>query len=156
MDNHQAWDDYKESIFLDETALMAFMNPDDPRYVKARSLFLDLHDLERSFITTNSIIFDVHQWLRNEYGYTQAEFFLNVIDKTVSSGKLAIISGGSEFESESRRLLLERPELRFSLSEAFTSVIMSSYQINRIFTFNPNFIMLANLNRAIKMIPSSW
>jgi predicted nucleic acid-binding protein len=156
MDNHQAWDDYKESIFLDETALMAFMNPDDPRYVKARSLFLDLHDLERSFITTNSIIFDVHQWLRNEYGYTQAEFFLNVIDKTVSSGKLAIISGGSEFESESRRLLLERPELRFSLSEAFTAVIMSSYQINRIFTFNPNFIMLANLNRAIKMIPSSW
>jgi predicted nucleic acid-binding protein len=155
MENHQAWEAYQDSIFVDETALMAFMNPDNPHYVKARSLFLDLNDLERNFITTNSIIFDVHQWLRNEYGYTQAEFFLNVMDKSVSTGKLSVISGESEFESESRRLLMDRPELRFSLSEALTAVVMSSCQIKRIFTFNTNFIMLINLNREIKVIPSS-
>jgi predicted nucleic acid-binding protein len=155
MENNQSWDDYSDSIFIDETALAAFMNPEDPRYVKARSLFLDLHDLERNFVTTNSIIFDVHQWLRNEYGYTQAEFFLNVMDKSTSKGKLAVVSGGAEFEGEARRLLIDRPELRFSLSEAFTAVVMSSYQIRRIFTFNTNFIMLVNLNRDIKVIPSS-
>jgi predicted nucleic acid-binding protein len=155
MENHQAWEAHQDSIFVDETALMAFMNPDHPHYVKARSLFLDLHDLERNFITTNSIIFDIHQWLRNEYGYTQAEFFLNVMDKSVSAGKLSVISGESEFESESKRLLMDRPELRFSLSEALTAVVMSSYQIKRIFTFNTNFIMLINLNREIKVIPST-
>ncbi|NOV02293.1 hypothetical protein [Paenibacillus planticolens] len=152
MDNHL---NIQEAIFLDETALAALMNPENPRYAKARSLFLDLHDLERNYVTTNSIIFDLHEWLRNEYSYEQAEYFLNAIDKAVSKGKLALISGGSEIEIESRRLLIDRPELRFSLSEAYTAVTMSYYQVNRIFTFNRNFLMLTNLDKNIRLIPSS-
>jgi predicted nucleic acid-binding protein len=155
MDNHQTWD-YQQAVFLDDSALTAFMNPEDPRYTKARSLFLDLHDLDRNFVTTNSIVFEVHVWLRNHYSYQQAEFFLNVMDKAVSKGKLAIIPGGSEFELESRQLLIERPELQFSLREALTTVVMSYHQIKRIFTFNPNFNMLNNLNMNIKVIPSTW
>ncbi|TXK70644.1 hypothetical protein [Paenibacillus sp. N3.4] len=132
MDNHL---NIQDTIFLDETALAALMNPEDPRYAKACSLFLDLHDLERNYVTTNSIIFDLYEWLRNEYSY-----------------QLAVISSSPEFEGESRRLLLDRPELRFSLSEAFTAVTMSYYQIKRIFTFNRNFMMLANLDKAISNI----
>lgn len=60
---------YQQSVFLDDTALTAYMNPNDPRYMKARSLFLDLDDLERHLVTTNYIIFDTHQWLRDDYGY---------------------------------------------------------------------------------------
>ncbi|MNI08104.1 hypothetical protein D3C73_611280 [compost metagenome] len=146
----------QDAIFIDDSALLAFMNPENPRYVKARSLFLDLHDLERHYVTTNSIIFDIHDLLRNHYGYQQAEFFLSAIDKAVSAGKLVIISGGTEFETESRRLLLDHPELRFSLSEALTAVVMSYYQITRIFTFNANFSMLASLDKNMKVIPSSW
>ncbi|MDQ0878426.1 putative nucleic acid-binding protein [Paenibacillus sp. V4I3] len=152
MDNHL---NIQDAIFLDETALAALMNPEDPRYAKARSLFLDLHDLERNYMTTNSIIFDLHEWLRNEYSYEQAEYFLNAIDKAVSKGKLAVISSGPEIEGESRRLLMDRPELRFSLSEAFTAVTMSYYQVKRIFTFNRNFMMLANLDKDIRIIPSN-
>lgn len=145
----------QDTIFLDGTALAALMNPEDPRYVKARSLFLDLHDLERNYVTTNSIIFDLHEWLRNEYSYQLAEYFLNAIDKAVSKGKLAVISSGPEFDGESRRLLMDRPELRFSLSEAFTAVTMSYYQVKRIFTFNRNYLMLANLDKDIRIIPSN-
>lgn len=152
MDNHL---NIQDAIFLDETALAALMNPEDPHYAKARSLFLDLHDLERNYITTNSIIFDLHQWLRNEYSYQKAEYFLNAIDKAVSKGKLSLVSSGPEFEGESRRLLMDRPRLRFSLSEAFTAVTMSYYQVKRIFTFNRNFIMLANLDKDIRIIPSN-
>lgn len=144
----------QDAIFLDDTALAALMNSDDPNHAKARSLFLDLHDLERSYITTNSIIFDLHQWLRNEYNYQQAEYFLNAIDKAVSKGNLVLISSGPEFEGESRRLLIDRPELRFSLSEAFTAVTMSYYQVKRILTFNRNFVMLTNLDKDIRIIPS--
>ncbi|MDQ0899000.1 hypothetical protein [Paenibacillus sp. V4I7] len=152
MDNHL---NVQDAIFLDETALAALMNPEDPHYAKARSLFLDLHDLERNYMTTNSIIFDLHEWLRNEYSYQQAEYFLNAIDKAVSKGRLALVSSGPELEGESRRLLMDRPELRFSLSEAFTAVTMSYYQVKRIFTFNRNFIMLANLDKDIRIIPSN-
>ncbi|CAH1200154.1 hypothetical protein PAECIP111891_01506 [Paenibacillus allorhizoplanae] len=144
----------QDAIFLDETALAALMNPEDPRYNKARSMFLDLHDLERNYMTTNSIVFDLHEWLRNEYSYEQAEYFLKAIEKAVSKGKLAVISSGPEFEGESRRLLMDRPELRFSLSEALTAVTMSYYQVKRIFTFNRNFMMLANLDKDIRIIPS--
>ncbi|KRE70079.1 hypothetical protein [Paenibacillus sp. Soil750] len=144
----------QDAIFLDETALAALMNPEDPRYTKARSMFLDLHDLERNYMTTNSIVFDLHEWLRNEYSYEQAEYFLKAIEKAVSKGKLAVISSGPEFEGESRRLLMDRPELRFSLSEALTAVTMSYYQVKRIFTFNRNFMMLANLDKDIRIIPS--
>ncbi|MDQ0060490.1 type II toxin-antitoxin system VapC family toxin [Paenibacillus harenae] len=152
MDNHL---NIQDKIFLDGTALAALMNPEDPRYGKARSLFLDLHDLERNFVTTNSIIFDLHEWLRNEYSYRQAEYFLNAIDKAVSNGKLAVISSGPEFDRESRRLLIDRPELHFSLSEAFTAVTMSYYQVKRIFSFNRNYMMLANLDKDIRIIPSN-
>ncbi|WP_261301499.1 type II toxin-antitoxin system VapC family toxin [Paenibacillus andongensis] len=152
MDNHL---NVQDAIFLDETALAALMNPEDPHYAKARSLFLDLHDLERNYLTTNSIIFDLHEWLRNEYSYQQAEYFLNAIDKAVSKGKLALVSSGPELEGESRRLLMDRPELRFSLGEAFTAVTMSYYQVKRIFTFNRNFMMLANLDKDIRIIPSN-
>ncbi|MDQ8739254.1 hypothetical protein [Paenibacillus sp. LHD-38] len=152
MDDHL---NIQDTIFLDGTALAALMNPEDPRYEKARSLFLDLHDLERNYVTTNSIIFDLHEWLRNEYSYQLAEYFLNAIDKAVSKGKLAVISSGPEFDGESRRLLMDRPELRFSLSEAFTAVTMSYYQVKRIFTFNRNYLMLANLDKDIRIIPSN-
>jgi len=152
MDNHV---NIQDAIFLDETALAALMNPEDPRYAKARSLFLDLHDLERNYVTTNSIIFDLHEWLRNEYSYQQAEYFLNAIDKAAIKGKLALISSGPEFEVDSRRLLMDRPDLRFSLSEAFTAVTMSYYEVKRIFTFNRNFMMLANLDKDIRIIPSN-
>ncbi|CAN7662751.1 hypothetical protein LJR153_005176 [Paenibacillus sp. LjRoot153] len=151
MDNHL---NIQDAIFLDETALAALMNPEDPRYAKARSMFLDLHDLERNYMTTNSIVFDLHEWLRNEYSYEQAEYFLKAIEKAVSKGKLAVISSGPEFEGESRRLLMDRPELRFSLSEALTAVTMSYYQVKRIFTFNRNFMMLANLDKDMRIIPS--
>ncbi|WP_138754775.1 type II toxin-antitoxin system VapC family toxin [Paenibacillus sinopodophylli] len=144
----------QDTIFLDSTALAALMNADDPRYAKARSIFLDLHDMERNYVTTSSIIFELHEWLRTEYSYQQAEYFLKAMDKTVSKGRLAVISSSQEFDGETRRLLIDRPELHFSLSEAFTAVTMSYYQIKRIFTFNRNYMMLANLDKDIRIIPT--
>ncbi|TBL70262.1 type II toxin-antitoxin system VapC family toxin [Paenibacillus thalictri] len=147
---------YKQSVFIDETALTAFMNPNDPHYLKARTLFLDLDDLERDFITTNSIVFEVHRWLRNGFDYALADFFLNVVEKAASRGKLLIIPGGPEWEQEARQLLIDRPELQYSLNEALTAVVMSAYGIKRIFTFNPNHSALKNMDKEMKIIPSGW
>ncbi|WP_248925097.1 type II toxin-antitoxin system VapC family toxin [Paenibacillus hamazuiensis] len=144
---------YGQSVFIDETAFAAFMNPRDPHHMKARSLFLDLDDLERDFVTTNSILFEIHRWLRNEYDYALADFFLNAVEKAAGLGKLSVIPGGSEWEQEARQLLIERPELQYSLSEALTAVVMSAYGIRRIFTFNPNHAVLLSLDKGIKLIP---
>jgi predicted nucleic acid-binding protein len=145
-----------QTVFIDETAFAAFLNPADPHYIRARSIFLDLDDLDRDFVTTNSIVFDVHQWLCNDYGYELADFFLNSVEKAASCGRLAIIPGSSELEQESRRLLLERPELKFSLTEALTAVAMTGYGIKRIFTFNNQMELLRGLDPDIKLLPTIW
>ncbi|MEB3102777.1 type II toxin-antitoxin system VapC family toxin [Ferviditalea candida] len=144
---------YHHSVFLDDTALKAFMNPDDPSYIKARNLFLELDDLDRQLVTTNYVIFDTHQWLRDHYGYTSADYFLNTIEKSVSKDKLAVISGNPEFERKARQLLIERPDCGFSLNEALTAVVLITYQIKRIFTFNPGFSLIPHLDGEIKPIP---
>lgn len=145
-----------QTVFIDESAFAAFLNPTDPHYIRARSVFLDLDDLDREFVTTNSIVFNVHEWLNNDYGYELADFFLNTVEKTVSCGRLSIIPGSSELEQESRRLLLERPELQYSLTEALTAVVMTGYGIKRIFTFNSQLERLRGLDPNIKLLPTVW
>ncbi|MEK8132783.1 hypothetical protein WMW72_33375 [Paenibacillus filicis] len=143
-----------QAVFLEQSAWMAFMNPEDPYYLKARSLFYDLNDLDRPLATTNYVVFETHQWLRNHFDYADAQIFLNTIDKAMQQGNLTIIPGGSELEHESKRLLLEYPDYRFSLNEALTAVVLLHYRMKRIFTFNPNYSFLSRLDREIKVIPS--
>lgn len=148
--------EYSQSVFLDDTALIAFMDPDDPRNSKASSLFTDLDDLDRKLVTSNYILFDTHEWLRNHAGYIQAEKFLNIMDKTVELGKLSIIPGDAQLELEAKQLLSERPEYQFSLIEACTAIIMLNFSIKSIFTFNSNYTLLHKFNSEIKVIPSDW
>lgn len=143
------------AVFLDKSALIAFMDPDNLYYPKARSLFLELDDLDRSFITSNHIIFTVHQWLSDNYGYLHAECFLNIIDKTVQKGKLTTIAGSLELENKSREFLLQFSEHQITLEEALIASVMSNYQIERIFTFNKNISFLSEMNNQIKVIPSN-
>ncbi|MDQ1909037.1 hypothetical protein RAC89_00800 [Paenibacillus sp. GD4] len=150
------FESYPQSVFIDETAFTAFMNPSNPQYMKAKSLFIDLDDLDRHFVTTNYILFDVHEWLRNEFGYAEAEYFLNTVDKASGLGKLTVISGNPELELESRRLLIERPDLKYSLSEALTAIVMSTYRIRHMFTFNAHHSVLSKLDKKIKVIPTLW
>ncbi|CAG7617943.1 hypothetical protein PAESOLCIP111_02065 [Paenibacillus solanacearum] len=147
---------YPQAIFLEQSALTAFMNPEDPYYLKARSLFFDLDDMDRRLVTTNHVLFETHQWLRNHFDYADAQFFLNTMDKAVQQGVLTVISGRPELEQEAKRLILEFPNYQFSLSEALIAVVMLTYQMKRIFTFNPNYGFLAKLDREIKVIPSVW
>ncbi|CAG7642606.1 type II toxin-antitoxin system VapC family toxin [Paenibacillus allorhizosphaerae] len=147
---------YPQAIFLEQSALTAFMNPEDPYYLKARSLFFDLDDMDRQLVTTNNVLFDTHQWLRNHFDYADAQFFLNTMDKAVQKGVLTVISGRPELEQEAKRLILEFPNYQFSLTEALIAVVMLTYQMKRIFTFNPNYAFLSKLDREIKVIPSVW
>ena len=145
---------YQQAVFVDDTALKAFMNTEDPHYMKARSLFHELDDLDRHLVTTNYIVFDTHQWLKNNYSYSEAHLYLNTIDKAVMQNKLTVISGHSDIERDSKQLLIDCPQYEFSLNEALTAVVMVTYQIKRIFTFNRSYSKLPQLFDEIKVIPS--
>ncbi|MDF2963549.1 MAG: hypothetical protein K0S39_5284 [Paenibacillus sp.] len=147
---------FGQAVFVDQTAFTSFMDPQDSFYSKARSLFLDLDDLDRTLVTTNYVMFDTHQWLRNRFGFEHAQFFLETMEKAAAGSKLEIISGRPEFEHESKRLIVDCPDLQLSLSEAVTAVVMITYQIKRIFTFNPSYAFLPKLDSNIKVMPSMW
>ncbi|WP_040950477.1 hypothetical protein [Gorillibacterium massiliense] len=145
---------YENAVFLDDTALKALMNPESEHYPRARSFFLDLDDLDRDFVSTSYVVFDAHEWLRDRYGYAHAEYFLNTIEKALVSGKLSLISGNEKLEQEARSLLMQCPQLQFSLGEGVTAVVMLTYRIQRIFTFNRSYLALPQLNNEIRVIPT--
>jgi predicted nucleic acid-binding protein len=143
------------SVFVDKTAFIPFMNPEHPRYLKARSLFLELDDLERPLVTSNLVIFDIHEWLRNEIGYEHAQFFMNTVNKAVQKEILSLIPVYEKLEEEAKVLLLDHPDFEFSMVEALTVTGMKKHNIYRIFSFNPRFRNLTELQPEIKVIPSS-
>jgi predicted nucleic acid-binding protein len=139
------------SVFIDQSAFQAYLDSHDPRHIKARSLFLELDDLERPLVTTNFIVFEIHDWLRDQAGYDSAQFFLNAIEKTLQKGLLSVLPIHEEFEHDARELLLEYPEHEFSLVEALTVAVVGRHQIQRVFSFNPKFRQIPKL----RIMPSS-
>jgi predicted nucleic acid-binding protein len=147
---------FNQAVFLDQSALTSLMDEQQAHYHKARTLFMDLNDLERPLITTNYVVFDTHQWLRNRFGYEHAQFFVDIVDQAAAKGIIEIIAGSVELEQESKQLINSCPELRLSLSEALIAVVMLSYQVKRIFTFNTNYQFLPTLDAEIKVMPSTY
>ena len=145
---------YEDAVFLDDSALKALMNPESEHYARARSFFLDLDDLDRDFVSTSYVVFDTHEWLRDRYGYGHAEYFLTTIEKALTAGKLSLISGNEKLEQEAKSLLLQFPQLQFSLNESVTAIVMLTYQIRRIFTFNRSYHALPQLNQDVRVIPT--
>ncbi|GIP34549.1 type II toxin-antitoxin system VapC family toxin [Paenibacillus sp. J2TS4] len=152
---NERWD-YQQSVFLDESGWVAYMNPDHPNYIKARSFIMDMEDLDRPFVSTSHIIFELHEWLRDHYGYSHAEYFLDTIDRATEVGKLLLIPGNAQIEKEAKNFLMQCPELRYSLREATTAVVLLTYRIRRIFTFNRSFLKLPTLNQDIRVIPTFY
>lgn len=153
--NHETQLTGNHSVFIDKTAFLAFMNPENSRHAKARSVFLELDDLERPLVTTHFVIAETHEWLRDHVGYDHAQFFLNTIDKTSYKGVLSFLTVNENWEKDAKELLLEYPNYEFSMGEAITAMIILKYQIDRIFTFNSRFRQLPKLYSGIKVIPSS-
>ena len=146
---------FRQAVFLDQTALTSLMDEQQAHHNQARAIFMDLDDLERPLITTNYVVFETHQWLRNQFGFDHAQFFLDIIDQAAAKGIIKIIPGSTELEQESKQLISSYPDLRLSLSEALTAVVMLSYQVKRIFTFNRNYGFLPTLDADIKIMPSA-
>lgn len=141
------------TIFLDYSALMAFMNPEDPCHWKARSLFFGLDDPERRYTTTNYVLFDVHKWLRNHSDYSLAHHFFRIIDHAVDEGRLVVLYGEEELEREAKQLLRECPNVELTLVESVSVVAMLRHGISRIFTFNHRMTFLTKLNPDVRLIP---
>lgn len=144
----------EDTVFLDKPALAAFMNPEDPKYAKARTYFVEMEDLGRAFSTSNLVLYELHRWLRNEYSYALAEMFLQTTDEAVRCGKLHVIAVSEQIEQDARQLLSRFPEYELSLDEAVTAVVILSNNIRRVFTFNLSLLALSNIDSHIKIIPS--
>lgn len=143
----------QQSVFVDRSAWMAYMDPGHPYYHRARTYFRELDDLDRSFVTTNQVVFALHQWLRDRYGYMHASYFLNVIDKSVHKNRLRVILGDPRYEAQAKQLIEQHDKYEISLEEALNAVVISDYEIRRVFTFNQKYAFLTRLHDNIRIFP---
>lgn len=153
MENRQDWHE-SEAVFLDADALEAFMDPADERYEQARFVFMRMDRQNERFVTTSYVVEEVYRRLKRDGGDAKANYFLQVIEEACNGGWLLVISGNEQLEREAKLLIEQCPDVPFTLQEAMTSVVLLSYGIKRIFTFNSRYAALHRFDEALERIPS--
>lgn len=126
----------EKAVFLDRSALEAFMDPSHPFFRKAAAFFYGLDDFKQPLITINLMIYELHERIREQAGPEQAQFFINVIKKAEQTGVLTVVSVDASIEQEAARLMLEYQEEGLSFLEACTLVVVHDLGIQRLFSFS--------------------
>ncbi|MEW9668604.1 type II toxin-antitoxin system VapC family toxin [Ammoniphilus sp. 3BR4] len=144
----------EKSVFLDRSALAAFMDSTHPLHQKAVHFFFGLDDLQQPLITLNLTIYEMHEWLRNQVGFQQAHFFLNVIKRAEQAKVLTIIPIDDAIEQEALNLMLEHPEYEFTYLEACTFTVIHELGVYRIFSLDPNVKRIAQAWPEVQIVPT--
>jgi len=78
------------SVFLDSSAWLAVVDPDDPNHEKAREYFRLMLERGARAITNNIVIDQTLQTLRSKFGTDLSRRFLEIIDESTLSVNLRV------------------------------------------------------------------
>lgn len=144
----------EKSVFLDRSALAAFMDKAHPFHQKAVQFFFGLDDLQQPLVTLNLTVYEIHEWLRNHVSFQQAQFFLNVIKRAEQASVLTVIPVDDAIEQEALSLMIEHPEYEFTYLEACTFTVIHELGVYRIFSLDPNFKRIAQAWPEVQIVPT--
>ncbi len=144
----------EKSVFLDRSALEAFMDPSHPFFRKAAAFFYGLDDFKQPLITLNLIIYELHERVREQAGPEQAQFFINAIKRAEQVRVLTIISVDESIEQEAARLMLEHQGDGLSFLEACTLIVMNDLGIQRLFSFSDQWAHISREWTNLQIVPS--
>ncbi|WP_134702083.1 type II toxin-antitoxin system VapC family toxin [Ammoniphilus sp. YIM 78166] len=145
----------EQAVFLDRSALEAFMNPSHPFYRRAASFFYGLDDFKQPLVTINLMIYELHERIREQAGPEQAQFFINVMKRAEQVGVLRVIAVNESIEQEAARLMLEHHEDGLSFLEACTLVVMHDLGIQRLFSFSSQWNRISLDWSHLQIVPTS-
>ncbi|RXT06583.1 type II toxin-antitoxin system VapC family toxin [Ammoniphilus sp. CFH 90114] len=144
----------EKSVFIDRSAFKAFMDPKHPLCRKAASFFYGLDDLQQPLVTLNLVIYELHEWVRDQEGLDQAQFFLNAMKRAEQLGVLSIITVDESVEQEASRLMLEQQDYGLSFVEACTLVVIHDLGINRLFSLESRWSRVSRDWPDLQIVPT--
>jgi predicted nucleic acid-binding protein len=121
-------------VFIDTSAVLALLNPDDAHHDRARRSFETLRSKEVPLVTTSYVLVETYALLSRRMGLEAVQAF-----RTTMAPLIEVVWVDEEVHESGLDLLLERNQRRLSLVDVVSFLTIHENRIERVFAFDRHF-----------------
>lgn len=122
-----------ERVFLDTSALYAYINSKDPDHEKVKNY---IHGFKGQFITTNFVFDEIVTLVLARMGHDKAV----IIGETLLNTKVAFLARvGPNDEKKAWELFVNRSDKTYSFTDCTSFVVMKRLSLGKSLTVDPHF-----------------
>jgi predicted nucleic acid-binding protein len=121
-------------VFVDTSALLALLNPDDEMHSQARQAFQALRQREAALLTTSYVLVETYALVSRRFGLEAARTFRRDLAPLLDVEWI-----DASIHEEALDLLLGRSRRALSLVDATSFVVMRTRKIDEAFAFDRHF-----------------
>lgn len=121
-------------VFVDTSAVMALLNPDDQAHDRARAAFDRLHAQDAPLVTTSFVLVEVYALLARRMGLEAVRRF-----REDFAPLLEVLWIGHELCDAGLDLVLDRQARDLSLVDAVSFLVIRRHKLDRVFAFDRHF-----------------
>ncbi len=121
-------------VFVDTSAVLALLNPNDLHHDRARHGFAELRSVEASLVTTSFVLVETYALLRRRMGLEAVRAF-----RTDLAPLIDVVWVDQGLHESGLDLLLEQNRRHLSLVDTVSFVVIRQRQIDRVFAFDRHF-----------------
>lgn len=121
-------------VFVDTSALLAFLVRTDVAHERALSTFKRLEAMEASLVTSSYVLVELYALLARRFGVDKVVAFRDGL-----SPLLDVVWVEREQHERGLDLLIKRDKRRLSLVDTSSFVLIRTLGIDRVFAYDPHF-----------------
>ena len=121
-------------VFVDTSAVMALLNPDDQAHDPARAAFDRLRERDAPLVTTSFVLVEIYALLGRRMGLEAVQRF-----REDFAPLLEVLWVGQELCEAGLDLVLDRGLRDLSLVDAVSFLVIRRQKLDRVFAFDQHF-----------------
>jgi len=121
-------------VFVDTTAVLALLNPDDVQHSAARDAFKRLSSTSATLVTTSFVLVELYALLGRRMGMEAVQRF-----RQTFTPLLDVVWVDRELHEAGLDLLIDRDERQLSLVDAVSFIIIRSRKLDGAFACDRHF-----------------
>lgn len=121
-------------VFVDTSAILALLNPEDASHRKAKEAFDTLARAGENLVTTSYVLVETYALLSRRFGTAAARAF-----REDFSPLLEVVWVGEELHEAGLDLLETRSSRHLSLVDAVSFAVLRDRSIDRVFAYDDHF-----------------
>ncbi|MBN2493489.1 MAG: type II toxin-antitoxin system VapC family toxin [Deltaproteobacteria bacterium] len=121
-------------VFVDTSAVLAFLVPSDASHERARSAFARLQAMEAALVTSSYVLVELYALLTRRFGLEQVISF-----RRDFCPLLDVIWVGRDVHEKGLDLLIQREQRKLSLVDATSFVLARERSIDQVFAYDSHF-----------------